>query len=55
MMRFLSLNWSKLSVLAVFYGFVVICLGQLADVQIDAMKTQADALQFVQFSTADGQ
>jgi hypothetical protein len=53
MIRFLTLHWPKLGVLALFYVIAGICLTTLANTQIDTVQTQVDSLQFVKNTTTD--
>ena len=45
MLRFMSLHWSKLSVLGILYCSLAAGLGYLTNMQLDAMQDQVNALQ----------
>jgi hypothetical protein len=53
MLRFLSHNWPKLGVLAIFYVIAAVGLSFLTNAQIDTVKGQTDALQFVDHRMTD--
>lgn len=54
MIRFFSHHWPQLSALGVFYCLLAAGLGYLTNAQLDAMQTQVDTLQYVNYSGSRG-